>query len=678
MRDRSPAAHSRHPRTRHRASWVAALVSAVLVTAACTPSTSDEASAGIPVDAAAIQAVSATLPADAGIAAEQLVGAILADDTADAVASTAELLRRSGHPIVSVDGRIIAMPDEAALIDMPLYAEFIPLLTTATRAGDRFTLEEFATLLTAVTLTEADAAPAEIAAAIGTWARASDAHAISRTAASAVRALSGHRGSVLYAGSDAGTDYLDPLQTVILLGHATSDVGPVARDATPTPSASAAAGPGIIDWLLGVQPAHAAPAGLCGEISKFLSSGDKPGDKVVDDTTKGRLKDHLAQELLTEGGKEAFDKASEAAGRAGAAASAIMLMLGSRLELTADKMSTHFKHTAGSRAEHIVVTATAVFDPGFALETIECFVLAGMDVPKPGPMPGMTIRWDTQQPLAGDYKKGGAQLLNTVSADSVKMLRGAKTGDDGKATLELKPPVEDPAGVGKKITAKAIVIAKLDKERFPVELGDAMGLLTGAVTFAIGKTFELLKDLLVKVGLPSQAIALEVDYHGIDIIVAKGENSVNLILADIPRVYVDLVSCAGEAGPFVGSAGYDGVTSSGMLKAAGAITGVPVPAEFSGKDNPISVMTNDRRGLNPFFIMKGEGGAAFLDGTLTFVPHLPTTFIIMPDLSIGRPVGSVEILLGGSSTILSKLEWPMIRVPSDDRCPVGGYFHDGL
>jgi hypothetical protein len=673
-------ASAHRPRRRAaRARWtatVAAAICAALVTTACTPGGDEPGGGADPLDAAAIEAIATDLPDDPVTAAEQLVAEILDDDDARSAAATAELLRRSGHAIVSVDGSVVAVPDHLAMIDAPVYAELVPMLAEATRSGDRYSIEQFATLLTAVGLTDQDAAPAQVAAAIGGWAKEPGDHAVFASAAAGVRALAGQRQQVLYAGADPAEVFFDPLQTTLLLGHATSRFGEVAAGAGgPVPEAS---GPGFIDAILGVGVAHAAPAGACGEFASIFASPDDPAVKAHSDFLKGELKDRLAKEFLTEGGKEAFDKANEAWGKAGAAASAIMLLLATRLDLSADKMSTHFKHTAGTRDEHITLTATARFDPKVALGTIECYSLAGMEVPKPGPMKDMTVRWSSQQPQVGGLQQGGAQLLKAVSADSVKMDRGSKTGADGTATLEVKPPVEDPSGEGEQLNGKATFIASLDKEKFPFELGDAYGFLANAVGFAVGKTFDLLKDVLVKAGLPSQSIVLEVAYHGVDIIVAQGENEVNLILAKLPRVYVDLVSCAGVAGPFTGSAGYDGATSSGMLQAAGGITGVPVPSDFAGQDNPISVLTNDREGPNPFFIMTGESGAQFLDGRLTFFPFLNARAEILADGRVGRPVGEVEILLGGSSFPFSDLSWPIVRVKEDPRCPKVSYFYDAL
>ncbi|MFB6394749.1 hypothetical protein [Polymorphospora lycopeni] len=660
-----------------RARWrrsTAALICAALVATGCTPGDDDEPGKAGTVDSAAVEAVAKGLPDDPAQAAEQLVADILSDDADRSAAATAELLRRSGHAIVSAKGPVVAVPDQLAMVDAPVYAELVPLLARATRAGDRYSVEEFATLLTSVGLTEKDPTFAQLTAAIGNWAKEPGDNPVFVTAAAGVRALAAHRQQVFFPGADPASVFLDPLQTTLLLGHATSRFGEVKPGAKP----QALGRPGLVDRLLGGGVAHADPAGPCGEFAAiFASPGDAAG-KAHADFLKGELKDRLSKEFLTEGGKEAFDKANEAWGKAGAAASAILLMLGARLDLTADKSSTHFKHRAGTRDEHVTLTATALFDAGIALDKLECYALAGVDVPKPGPMKGMTIKWASEQPLLGGYQEGGNQLLKAVSADSAKFTRGSKTGDDGKATVELKPPVEDPAGEGEELKGKALFIAKLDKESFPFELGDAYGFLSNAVGFGIGKTFDLLKEVLVKAGLPAQTITIEVKYHGADIILAQGSSEVNLLLAKLMDVHVDLVSCTGVAGPFKGTAGYAGAESSGMLQAAGAVTGVNVPKGFAGQDNEISVMTNDREGPNPFFIMKGEGGAQFLDGVLRFYPFLSTRFEVLADYRVGRPVGEVEILLGGSSFPFSDLSWPIVRVQEDPRCPKVKYSYDGL
>ena len=661
------------PPGRARARWrspVAALICVALLATACTADRDDPEPTAA-VDRAAIEAVAGRLAEDPTEAAEQLVAEIHSADPARSTAATAELLRRSGHPIVSAKGPVVAMPDRVALYDAPVYAELLPLLAAATRAGDRYTVDQFADLLHAVGLTAKKATFAQLTTAIGGWAKQPGDHPIFVSAAAGVRALSAHRQQVLFPGADPETVYLDPLQSILLLGHATSRFAEVATDGQP----QAAARPGLVDRLIGGGVAYAASDGPCKALSRRFASPEDPVAKGVIDSIKGHLKDGLIK-ILPEETQDRVGRADEVWGKSAAAASAILLLLGARIALTADKTSTHFKHEAGSRAEHVLLTASATFDLEVALEKLDCYALAGVSIPKAGPLKGFTVRWDSIQPQAGRIQDGGAQLLRAVSADSSKMTRGVKTGEDGKATLEVKPPVEEPDGEGEKLTGQATYLASLDKESLPFELGDVYGLLSNPVGFGVGKNFDLLRDVLVKAGLPAQSITIEVTYHGSDIVLAQGAGEVNLILAKLPKVYVDLVSCAGVTGPFKGTAGYDGAQSGQLLQMAGAATGVRVPKDFAGKDNRISVTPDDRPGPQPFFIMKGEGGSQFLDGVIRFYPFLNTRAVVLADNRIGRPVGDVEILLAGSTFPFSRLSWPVVRVTDDPRCPEVRYFHD--
>ncbi|MFF5233465.1 hypothetical protein [Dactylosporangium sp. NPDC000521] len=659
--------------------WLALAVVATLAASGCTDDSDrgDTAARGA-VDRKSVAAAAAGLPAEPAAAAEQLV-ATITSDPAGAPAATAELLRRSGFAIVSAKGPVVAAPDEVTLLDAPIYAELVPLLAEATREGDRYTPEQFSALLVAVGLTDKAPTFAQLATAIGGWGKQPGDGAVFTTAGAAVRALAAQHRQVIHPAADPAEVWFDPLQTILLLSHATSRFALVAKGAK---NGTAAPAPGLLDRLVGGGVAHAEdPKGACGEFAALFAAPDDPVIKANSDFLKGELKDRLAGAILGEGAKEIFDKANEAWGKAGATASAIMLMLGTRIDLTADKSATHFKHAPGSRGEHVTLTATAIFDIKVALEKLECYALAGVEMPKAGPMEGLTVRWSSQQPQVGTIQKGGGQLLQAVAADSAKMTRGEKTGKDGKSTLEVKPPVEDPPGEGPELRGKATFIAALDKESFPFELGDTYGLLGNPVGYGIGKTFDLLRDVLVKAGLPSQTITVAVTYHGSDILVAKGSNSVNLILASIPKVYVDLVSCTGLAGPFKGKGGYSGVEYSEFEQLAGAVAGIPVPKSIGGQENSnLSVLTNDRSGPNPFFIMTGEGGKQFLDGVLDLNPdrYLNTRAEILDDWRVGRPVGEVEILLAGNSFPLSDLTWPVLRVTEDPRCPKVTYEYDNL
>jgi hypothetical protein len=407
-----------------------------------------------------------------------------------------------------------------------------------------------------------------------------------------------------------------------------------------------------------------------------LFETDNAATKANSDFLKDQLKDRLAGAVLKEGAKEVFDKATEAWGKAGASLSAIMLMLGARLSLTADKMSTHFKHQSGSKAEHVTLTAAASFDIKIAASKLECYSLAGLSIPKAGPLEGFTIRWSSEQDQRGTIQQGGNAYLVAVSADSDKIAHGAKTGADGKATLELKPPVEDPPGSGQKLKGSATYTAKLDKENFPFELGDLFSLAGGPFGFAIAKSFDLVKDVLTRAGLPEQTITIAVDYHGSDIVVAKGNGPVHLILAELPDVYIDLVSCSGPGGPFKGTGGFTGAQTTDLMRLARKI-GVYVPDGTPGISTQLSVTTNPGA-ANPFLILKGEGGKQFLDGVLTLYPDQPSTtaVTVLDDHRVGRPVGQIEILLAGNTSIFGDLTWPVVRVSADPRCTAVKYAYD--
>ncbi|GAA2218381.1 hypothetical protein ACFY2R_23880 [Micromonospora olivasterospora] len=643
---------------------VAAVLAVSLVLAGCTDDSSEPAK--VSELAGAMSTVAQDLPPDAVEAAERLVDIVLDGTPDQSVAAAAELLRRSGVPIVSSGGPVVAMPDALVLYDSPVYAELIPALVTATRARDRYAVDQWATLLTSLGLTTRKLTFAQVTNALAGWGKLDGEQPAFTTAAAVVRALSARRGQVLYPAAAVATTYLDPLQTVLLLAHATSRFGMVRKSTTKATALGLAAGAFVVARADDDK-------GPC-EVFTTLFETDNVATKANSDFLKDQLKDRLAGAVLKEGAKEIFDRASEAYGKAGATLSVIMLMLGARLTLTSDKTSTHFKHQAGSRAEHVTLTAKAEFDIKIAADKLECYSLAGLSIPKAGPLEGFTIKWSSEQDQRGTIQKGGSAYLVAVSADSTKMTKGGKTGADGVSTLEVKPPVEKPAGTGEKLKGSATFIAKMDKENFPFELGDLFALGSGAAGFAVSKIFDLVKDALTRAGLPEQSITVGVDYHGSDIIVAKGHGRIELILAAIPDAYVDLVSCSGIQGPFKGTGGFGGSVTEWIRLAR--LIGVPVADEYPGGRARVSVMGNAGQ-PNPFPIMKGEGGKQFLDGVLTFYPPASAnSAVILDDKRVGRPVGEVEMLVAGNPFPFGDLVWPAVRVTSDPRCPEVTYEYD--
>jgi hypothetical protein len=610
------------------------------------------------------------LPAEPTAAMEQLVSQIHNGSPETAQAAVAEILRRSGIPIVTGDGPVAAVPDELMFYEVPIYAEFIPILTKAVRAGDRYSVEQFATILQVLGVTTEPLEFAELAGAVADWGKGPDDHAIFVSAAAAVRALGAARGELLYATADPETVYLDPLQTVLLLAHAGGEFYEVKE------GAQAALGAAGVCSLLAEMRKHSDP--IVSANAKFLS-GELQNmilSKVLDPKTKGR-----------------FDKAKVTKGILATAINAALLLLGARLSLSVDKQETHFKHEAGSRNEHVTVTATATYDIEITEEKLECYSLAGVNIPKSGPLEGFTVRWDTSQQL-GLRVQDGNRLLSAVSADSRKFHDGGTTGSDGSTTLELKPPLESPAGQGAEMSDWVIVTAALDKEQFPFKLGDiwsagksaanAAQKGTGGYNFAILKSYELLVELLTKAGLPSQSIPVRVTYHGTDVVIAKGENSVNLLVVELPRVYVDLVSCTGVKGPYKGTAGYEMDVEDFYREGWQSVLGIDAPDKAAEDIEILPVEVNDNAQPHRFLIAQGNGGP-FLEGQITLRPlylrqnHADRyAWVLYNGKEIARLAGEIEILIAGKSFPFNDLSWPVIQVRADPRCPKVEYTYDNL
>ena len=536
-------------------------------------------------------------------------------------------------------------------------------------------MDQWATVLTAVGLTTENMSFTAVMTTLSGWGKGEGDNPVFVSAAASVRALSARRGQVLYPDADPEATFLDPLQTVLLLAHITSRFG-VVKSAKPQATAL-----GLFDRLLGTGTAYAASAaddedkGPC-EALNTLFDTDNAVVKADSDFLRGELKNQAVDAVLKGGAKEVFEKATEAWGKAGSALSAIMLMLGARLTLTSDKSLTHFKHQAGSKAEHVMLTAKAEFDLKIAAAKLECYSLAGVSIPKAGPLEGFTIKWSAEQDQRGSFTKGGSAYLQTVHADLDKIEHGGKTNKEGISTLEVMPPAERPPGGGEKLTGSATFTAKLDKESFPLELGDLFSVLGSPFGFVIAKSFDIVKDVLTRTGLPSQSITIDVEYHGSDIIIAKGHATIELFLVQIPDAYVDLVSCTGIGGPFTGTGGFGGTVTEWLRTAR--LLKIYVPDETAGGSNKLSVTTNPNS-KSQFVIYPGEGGAKFLDGVLTFFPPSSNNRAdVLPGKQVGRPVGELEMLLNDRAYLFGDLVFPVYRVDADPRCEAVTYVFDQL
>lgn len=593
---------------------------------------------------------------------QNLVEVIFGQDEQAAQEAVTEVLRLAGLPVVSVDGPVIAQPPGMVLEDAAVYAELIPDLTRSLRRRDFYQPEQIAILLVEAGVTPEPLALTALVAGLGQWGKGADDPAESQVAGAAVRALAGRRLQVLYQGADLeGIDF-DLLQATLILAHATSRARP----------ALAEQGNGFIPVGWGVQSAWAQDKGPCDDLEKTLTPPNQV-QEVMKDQIKGKLIDAWKEFLFSEQARQAIGKGENVYSKGTAILNVLLLLLGAQIEVSDNQGGiTHFKHEAGSRAEHVKVAALAYFDSNIAKKKVACYKLAGIDVPPPGPMEGFKIRWSLDQRLGRGYE---GKYLAVVPADNKKLdscgTCGDTTGKDGRSTIELYPPVEKNPDVGEELNGRVLVEASLDKTDFPFKLGDLLALRNPA-EFAASKLWDLAISALSKAGLPSARRSIRVDYHGADIFVAKGHANLFLFYAVAP-VELDLYTCEGLNGQWQGRGGLGGNDTTFFGEIAEGITGQDIP-------EGVEYLQDFRFMINP------EADESVFD----IVPEIQMTGVLRINQAlmrankvkvvgqrVARPVGEVEVLLGGQSlsmiTFGGGSVYPVYWMPTDERCPEGGY-----
>ena len=215
--------------------------------------------------------------------------------------------------------------------------------------------------------------------------------------------------------------------------------------------------------------------------------------------------------------------------------------------------------------------------------------------------------------------------------------------------------------------------AHVEKGEFSFSLADLTAVLDMNVQAAvIGKTID---GQSIAVDELTARTPIGVRYHGVEPVVVKVDDSVNLVLYEIPRVYADLVSCTGIEGPYTGTGGYStvglgdfGQWASGGLGAIGLPT---LPMSSPTQDNPLSVMPAANGQPNQFLIAQCDG-APFVEGVLTISDRVASTEDLfgwvtfdVGDGRQGQPVGELELLLGGNSWPFSDLTGTVYRVAND-------------
>jgi hypothetical protein len=606
---------------------------------------------------------------------QSLIETIYGPDEAQAQSAMVELLRLAGLPVASIYGPVVALPEGLVLEDALIYAELIPDLTRAVRKGDFYTPSQVADLLVEIELSSEPLPPEVLVAGLGQWGKGTDVPLESQIAGAAVRALAGRRLEVLYLGADSDQIEIDPLQTVLILAHATSRV----RARLPEQDYLPGAG-----WF-GVVPVSARQAGPCDALEKKLT-GRTEAQQFVAQQVRDRLIDSWKEMLFNKKVNDSIDKGKDVYSKGTAVLSMLLLLLGAQIDVNDNKGGlTHFKHDKGSRAEHIVVRALATFDSNIAKQKVACYSLAGITVPPPGPLDGFKVRWSMDQAAGSD---GGGSYLRVVSSDRKKLdscgTCGETTGPDGRSTIELYPPVElkqeGSEERGKERTGWVQVKASLDKEDFPFKVSELIGLVKPG-GYAADKTFDLAISALTRAGLPSSQRLLRVDYHGSEVLVAKGKGNLFLFYAMAP-VELDIYTCDGLAGKWQGRGGLGGADVNVLGSIAESITGQTIPRNV--------VYMRDLS----FFINPDAHESVF-----TIVPEAKMTGVMRVDDSKARriwqemknyatgqknlrPVGQVEVLINETSmsiiTIGGSTVHPVYAVNSDPRCPGGGYEFENI
>jgi hypothetical protein len=484
------------------------------------------------------------LPADPTTAAMVLVDLVFADDFETATFATMELLRRSGMPLINLDRQVAALPDGPTLVDAAVHIEFVPNLARSVRAGDYYTVEEFNFLLVDSGVFPEPLPFDALMAALGNWGKGAEAGTppdASVVAGAAVRALGAKRDVVYHALEEPELVSIDMLQLVLLFSHIAVDAYTVAPRTGGSP----------VHALLGLGVARASDAeGCVAAVDAYDKTIGENGGALLWETFKWALGNKQLAEK--------FDNAKGKIDKASAILTTLLWLTGIRLSLTANPSGTHFRHRAGEGGKNVLVTATARFDYPLSRNAAACLkFFANIDAFPQGPLPGFRVRWSLDQ---ARNRAATAKLLRPISGHSHKLSRGGGGGEEtnaeGRSVLELEPAVERTPEAGAEITEKAVVVASLDKDDFPFALKDLIG-LRSPMGFAADKIFDLVNSAIRRLGLPTQQIAIPVEYHGRDILVIEGQTTLFALWYFLP-LYVEMWTCDGLKGRWQGRAGFRG------------------------------------------------------------------------------------------------------------------------
>jgi hypothetical protein len=658
--------------------------------------------------AASLQSIAAGAPDDPIAAAEHLVEIVWGEDSLAAVSATGEILRRAGLPLVSADGPVVALPDGNVITNAPVIVEMLPTLTDAARTGTVHTPDQVAELLEVVGFAAEVPTGRDVIGLLAAWGKSYDDRgpddiAEVRAAGGAARALARARGQLLipatvatpeqerlladdpgalpgvvsgWLTSPSAVTGIDPITTVMLLAHVAGDLaGGV--EVVPAANNLRGAGHGAFRTEAGGAGCEAfAPTDSRAE--QEAAGGAKEYAKQQSREAAGEAADRYwgkAGRQWVDGTGEAYDKLTDAI-------SVVLLLLGAKLELEADKTETHFRHQPGDRRGDVSVTATASFSSALAKRHLACWSLIGIDVPPDGKLEGYTVNWRLSKT---------PQAFQAFSDSRDKFAKGDVTGPDGVSTVSVYPRTElSPPGDGEtqpELTVNATVYAGLDKDDFPWKFSDLLDMASsgGLGGAALKALYALLMNLVKRGALPTMALNIPVKYHGQMPFVMVGDMHAASSFVSIAIDFrADLYSCTGPLGPWEGAAGSGGDVQIRHTGSAPQIVG-------SGQgDFPMRFELAKTGQPQRFHVADGVGIQVELDiGEVDRVLN-PTVVRDMYDTMQGKPVvvgtgtwtlegQEVARRLGGASTMswaAGTERFDVVSRASDDRCGGSSYWAD--
>jgi hypothetical protein len=676
---------------------------------------------------ASLAAVRHGLPADPIDATDALVAKVFEPDADTAVAATAEILRRTGLPLVSADRPILALPDTDMIVNHQIPVEMIPSLTDAIRSGQRYTLDQVAQLLDAAGATQSTITGPQLVGLLARWGKSSGDPVESVVAGTAERALGAWHHQLLNPQTVVTADDeqqaranpahapaatlaalndpervtgLDPLQVILLLAHATSYVDTVA-------DVTASSAPGLRSLggaLLGPVPAQAPGAAAVPAPGAPAPAAAAPSSNALcsfldfSDTTEGKVghgvEKNAFRQALIQGAKLVLKTGAAVAKILGKAfvvydiatdvLTTVLLFTGLHVTISFDKSITHFRHQPHDLSRNVQFVATLTFHSALQGDNGQyhgCWRFAGVSMPQNGGIKNWLVHWKVKGPVVL-LRKDNLSLIPVSGPKAVDQPTDAngQTLVSMQPRTELKPPPPGQDNAHPEHMMVNQITADPDPNLDLVEPGDIFNLGAFLVNPLAPVVLELEKMINRAVRnhlLPGTTIPYAVSYHLVEPYTSKADGVLNLIMVAGVHVSADLYSCAGPGGPWKGTVHFDDALQGGMA-ALKSMLGVGGP-DSGTIDKDVSFTldpSSDQRKSFTLFSGNGSFGMwlqldpAAIDKLDHPAPNLPAASPVVGTGSWtigGQDVTELASMLGPS--MAHGLTLRVVASPDEPRCP---------